>query len=103
VVAVHDRAAVDREQVTLAQLVAVRDAVDDRVVDREAEGGRERVGGEVRLVPGERRHRALPADGLLGHPVELLQGDPGAHRGAGGGDRLRDHPPGSADRLDLVA
>jgi hypothetical protein len=62
---IHDRAAVDRDDVTLAQYPWAWDAMDDLVVDRCTD--RCRVGAVVAL---ERRHRTAVPDVLLGDRVE---------------------------------
>ena len=65
--AVDDRAAVDRDHVALDERPVAGDAVDDLVVHRRADGGREAV------VAQERRRRAGGADAVLGDRVELAR------------------------------
>ena len=99
--AVVDRAGVDRHDLAVADRPVAGDAVDDLVVDRDAEAGRERVAAVA--VALERRHRAGVADVLLGEPVEVAGRDAGLQLGLDEGEDLGDDPAGVAHLLDLAA
>src|SRR5918993_1128923 len=102
VVAVDHRAAVDREHVPGPQAGAVGDAVDDHLVDRQAQAGRERGGGEPGVVAEERGRRPLPGDGPGPELVQLPQADPGLDRGHHPLQGPGHHPAGPAHGGDLV-
>ncbi len=78
VVALDDRPAVDRDDVALLQRRVVGDAVDDHVVGRRADDGRERRGAGAAAVVQEVGPGAAALDDLAADPVELAGGDPGA-------------------------
>ena len=78
-----------------------RDAVDDLVVDRDADAAREDPA--VDLVALERRHGAAAARHLLGDPIELGGGHPGRDARAQLGQHLGHDDVGGAHDLDLVA
>ena len=78
VVALDDGAAVDGEDVPLLEHVGAGDAVDDHVVGRGADHGREAV------VAEEVRGGAPALEDLAGHRVELGGGHPGLGGGPGG-------------------
>ena len=101
--AIDDRAGVDRDDLALAELPVARDAVDDLVVDRDADAGRERV---ARIDPGvalERGDRADRPDVGLGDGVQLGRGDARPQLGLDQVEHLGDDPAGPAHPLDLRA
>ncbi len=96
VVPLDDGPAVDREDVALLQPVVAGDAVDDHLVGRGADDGREPVvAEEVRRGPPGLEH-------LSGHGVELFGRHPGPQRRPGGLVHLGHHPPGPAHPGQLV-
>ena len=95
-VPLDDGPAVDRQDVALLQPVVAGDAVDDHVVGRGADDGREPVvAEEVRRGPPALEH-------LSGHGVELVGRHPGPQRRPGGLVHLGHHPPGPAHLGQLV-
>ena len=77
VIAVEACAAVDRQDVPLAQGAAVRDPVHDRLVDGEADDPRVRRGRPGRVVAEERWRGAVVGEDFHGQRVEVVQADSG--------------------------
>ena len=101
--AVEDRAGVDRHDLARADGPLARDAVDDLVVDRDADARRERPARVDARVALERRDRAGPADVLLGEAVEVGGGDARLERLLDDGQDLGDDAAGAAHLVDLGA
>jgi hypothetical protein len=95
VVAVHDGAAVDRDDVALLERLAVGDAVHHHVVAAGADHGR------VAVVAEEVRPGAPAGQHLAADPVQVEERHPGAQRGADGRVHLGHHPPGPPHGADL--
>ena len=95
-VALDDGPAVDGEDVPLLQAVGARDAVDDHVVGRGADDGREAV------VAQEVRGGAPPLEHGPGHGVELGRGHPGLGGGPGVLVHLGHHLAGLAHLGQLL-
>ncbi len=94
VVALDDRPAVDRDDVALVQPVAAGDAVDDHVVGRGADDGREAVVAEE-VGPGAPRARTSTGHGVqLGGRRPRAGWPPGCARAS----RPRPAPPGASWR-----
>ena len=99
--AVDDGARVDRHDLAGPDRPLAGDAVDDLVVDRDADAGREwpaRVDPRVAL---ERRRRAGRADVRLGDGVEMGRRDARPELGLDPVEDLGDDPAGAAHPLDL--
>src|SRR5436190_4722097 len=96
VIALPDRAEVERQQIAGLEDALAGDAVDDLLVDRDAERCREPA------VPLQRRRRAGLYDRRFGDRVKLCRLDPRAHGGDGPLDRLRDDAAGLAHPVDLL-
>ena len=94
-VAVEGHAHVDRDEVSVGDLVGAGDAVDDDLVLGDADRPR------VPLVPFGRRDSAALADEDAGGGVELVRRDARRDQRADVGDRLGDEPAGRGDFLDL--
>ena len=99
--AVVDRSGVNRHDLAVADLALAGDPVDNLVVDRDAEAGRERVASMA--VPLERWHRPGRADMALGKAVEVSGGDAWPQLGFDEGQDLGHDPAGGPHLLDLAA
>src|SRR5579862_1446970 len=99
--AVDDRAGVDRHDLAGPDRPLAGDAVDDLVVDRDADAGRERPPGIGPGIALERRDRPAPPDVGLGQGVEVGGADPRLQLGFDEGQDLGHDPPGAAHPIDL--
>ena len=95
--ALVDGPGVDRHDLAVADHPLAGDAVDDLVVERDAEAGR------IAVVALERRHGAVAADVPLGDPVEMAGGDAGLQLRLDEREHLGDDPAGTAHLVDLLA
>src|SRR5258705_1835077 len=99
--AVVDGPGIDRYDLALADQPLTRDAVDDLVVDGDAQAGRERVAPVA--VALERWDRAGRSDVALGQAVEVARGDTRLELGLDEGQDLGHDPAGGPHLLDLAA
>ena len=99
--AVDDRAGVDRHDLAGADRPLAGDAVDDLVVDRDADAGRERPARVDPRIALERRGRAGLPDVGLGEGVEVGGRDARAELGLDDVEDLADDAAGLAHPLDL--
>ena len=94
---IEDGPTVDRHQIALREHGRrARDAVDDDLVHRRADGSRKA------LVPLERRHRPGVPDQLLDDRIQLRGGDTGSRRIAGCDERPPDDAAGRLHRVQLA-
>ena len=99
---VQDRPEVEPDDVAFLQPGAVRDAVDDDVVDRGAND--RRIRRQIhRRVALERRFRAAAGQLLLGHSIELRRGHPRLDQPAKEFQNLQDHVVGAVHHRDFIA
>ena len=95
-VAVECDAHVERQQVTVGDLVRARDPVDDHVVRRDADRLREPA------IALRRRDPPVRVDELLGDAVELFGRHAGLDVTADVRDRVGGYTSGGRDQLDLA-
>src|SRR5712671_1358732 len=98
---VVDRAGVDRHDLADLDRAVARDAVDDLVVDRDAEARRERVA--LVAVALERGDGTRGPNVALGDPVQMSGRDAGLQLGLDERQDLGDDPAGGPHLLDLAA
>src|SRR4029077_3000873 len=101
--AVDDRAGVDRDDLAGLDRAVAGDAVDDLVVDRDADAGRERPLGVDAWVALERRRAACRPDVGLGQGVEVRGRDARSQLGLDLVEDLGDDAAGTTHALDLGA
>jgi len=99
--AVVDRAGVHGHDLAIADQALAGDAVDDLVVDRDAEAGREGVAAVA--VALERGHGTGRADVAFGEAVEVGGRNPGLQLRFDEGENLGHDPAGGPHLLDLAA
>ena len=100
--AVDRRGEVEADEVAVPEPPVVRQPVEHRVVDRDAQHLAERHRAERRVVVDVAARRALLADPRVRDPVELqdVDADPGPLGELR--ENCRDEPAGGSHRLDLV-
>jgi len=100
--AVHDGPEVDRDEVTVGEDAFAGDAVDDLVVDRDADDSWVRGDAETDVVVEERRCGILAGEHLAGHRVEFRGRRTGHRSGRHLLERARHHQPRATHHAELV-
>jgi hypothetical protein len=99
---VDDRAEVDGDEVAVDEHPVARDAVDDLVVDRDADDGRVRRDAEAHVVVEEVRGGALTGKHLAGHDVEVRRRRTWLCRRRHLRERVRHDQPSTTHEAELV-